>query len=333
MRISVIGSGSWGTALAQVLADNGNDVLIYGVVAEEINDINENHRNSKFFPDVNLNSSLRATLNSEDLKEYNELILVVVPTQFIESALLTVKPYVTEETVVVNAAKGFDWNTNKRISETIRDFYSDIDYKGLCSIIGPSHAEEVVERKLTAICAVSTDNALAERVQRIFSNNYLRLYVSNDEIGAEYGVAIKNVIAIASGILEGQGYGGNAKAALITRGLREMVEYGVSLGASKDTFFGLTGVGDLIVTCFSPLSRNYQLGLTIGKLNSASHAMDGKSTTVEGVHSCKSVHEDAAARGIEMPIVDSVYRVLFEGAEPKTEIQHLMSRALKAEKM
>lgn len=332
MNISVLGSGSWGTAIGQVLSDNGNDVIVYGVCREEIDDININHRNSKYFGDVPVSEKVRATLDIHEVESHNDMIVVVVPTQFISSVLDTVKPYVNKDTIVVNAAKGFDWNTNRRISETIRDCFSDTEYAGLCSIIGPSHAEEVILRQLTAVCAVSPDTELATEVQHIFSNGYLRVYVSSDEVGAEYGVAIKNVIAIASGILEGQGYGDNAKAALITRGLREMVEYGVSMGGKKDTFFGLTGVGDLIVTCFSPHSRNYQTGLKIGRANSASVISDNH-LTVEGIHSCKSVHEDAQAKGIEMPIVDSVYRVLFEGSAPDKEIERLMGRSLKAERI
>ncbi|MDY3845978.1 MAG: NAD(P)H-dependent glycerol-3-phosphate dehydrogenase [Eubacteriales bacterium] len=330
MKISVLGSGSWGTALSQVLADNGNDVIVYGVDRNEIEDINQNHKNSKYFGDTVINENLRATLDVSEVGEYNDLVLVVVPTQFITSALNSVKPYIKPNTIVVNAAKGFDWTTNRRISETIRSCFADTEYAGLCSIIGPSHAEEVILRQLTAVSAVSVDESLAIKVQHIFSNGYLRVYVTDDEIGAEYGVAIKNVIAIASGILDGQGYGDNAKAALITRGLREMIQYGVSLGGKKDTFFGLTGVGDLIVTCFSPHSRNYQAGLKIGKMNSAK-AIEGNTATVEGIHSCMSVHEDAKKRGIEMPIVDSVYRVLFEGAEPAAEIAAIMGRKLKSE--
>lgn len=330
MKISVLGSGSWGTALAQILADNGNDVIVYGVAPDEIDDINNNHKNSKYFGDVTINPDIRATLDVSEVGNHNDLVLVVVPTQFITSALEAVKPYIKADTIVVNAAKGFDWTTNRRISETIRSCFENTEYAGLCSIIGPSHAEEVILRQLTAVCAVSCDEALAVKVQHIFSNGYLRVYVTDDEVGAEYGVAIKNVIAIASGILEGQGYGDNAKAALITRGLREMIRYGVSLGGKKDTFFGLTGVGDLIVTCFSPHSRNYQAGLKIGKMNSAK-AIEGNNATVEGIHSCKSVHDDAQKRGIEMPIVDSVYRILFEGAEPANEIAAIMGRKLKSE--
>ena len=331
MRIGILGSGSWGTALAQVLSDNGNDVLIYGVVSSEIEDINKNHKNSAFFGDVPVNDNIRATLDISEIENYNDFIVIAVPTRFITSVLESVKPYVSKNTVIVNVSKGFEQKTNKRISDCVREVMRDIDYKGFASLIGPSHAEEVILRKLTMICAVSRSDEIAKEVQSIFSNGYLRVYVTDDEVGAEYGVAIKNVIALASGMLEGIGYGDNAKAALITRGLQEMIRYGMSKGAEQNTFFGLTGVGDLIVTCFSPHSRNYKAGLMIGKANSFS-VLENNKNTVEGVNSCKSVYEDAEKNGIEMPIVRAVYRVLFMGTSPVDELEEIMNRPLKAEK-
>ncbi len=330
MRIGILGSGSWGTALAQVLSDNGNDVLIYGVCQEEVDDINTRHKNTKYFGDVGIKEDLRATLDIRELSSYNDAILVAVPTKYVPSALSSIKPYISEGTVIINASKGFEWETNKRISDCIRDTLSDINYSGIASIIGPSHAEEVILRKLTSVCAVSISEEIAKTVQSAFSNSYLRVYISTDEVGAEYGVAIKNIIAIASGMLEGRGYGDNAKAALITRGLQEMLRYGINKGAERDTFFGLTGVGDLIVTCFSPHSRNYRAGLEIGRANTAEPVFDTKAT-VEGINSCKSVYEDAQKNGVEMPIVSAVYRVLFCSAKPSDEIEQIMNRPLRSE--
>ena len=330
MKIGVLGSGSWGTALAQVLSDGGHDVLIYGVCKEEIDDININRKNQKYFADVPISEKLKASTDIRALASYNDALLVAVPTKFISDVLSEIKPFIKESTIIINASKGFEWGTNKRISACIRDTLDGIKYAGIASIIGPSHAEEVILRKLTSVCAVSVSYEIAQEVQRIFSNSYLRVYVSTDEIGAEYGVAIKNIIAIASGMLEGQGYGDNSKAALITRGLQEMIRYGESKGAEASTFIGLTGVGDLIVTCFSPHSRNYRAGLEIGKADSAD-VLANNQTTVEGVHSCKSVYEDAKNSDIEMPIVESVYRVLFCNAKPSEEIAHIMNRPLKSE--
>ena len=330
MKIGILGSGSWGTALGQVLCDNGHDVLIYGNVRAQIDDINLRHKNTQFFADAPVTPLLHATDRLTDLASYGDLFVIAVPTQAVPSVMQLVLPYIRPDTVIVNASKGFERETNRRISDAVRSALGDTPYGGFASIIGPSHAEEVILRKLTSVCAVSLYEAVAKQVQTLFSNAYLRVYVSTDEIGAEYGVAIKNVSAIASGILEGQGYGDNAKAALITRGLCEMVRYGVYKGGRRETFFGLTGVGDLIVTCFSPHSRNYRAGLSVGRANSSA-VLKENTHTVEGINSCKSVHEDAASNGIEMPIVDSVYRILFEDTEPSQMIREIMGRPLKAE--
>ncbi|MBO7293768.1 MAG: NAD(P)H-dependent glycerol-3-phosphate dehydrogenase, partial [Clostridia bacterium] len=208
--------------------------------------------------------------------------------------------------------------------------FRDCSYRGIVSLVGPSHAEEVVLRMLTSLAAVSDDVALAAEVQAAFSNDYLRDYVTDDVVGAEYGVAIKNVIALASGMLEGRGFGDNAKAALITRGLAETVRYGALKGGRRETFFGLTGVGDLIVTCFSPHSRNYQAGLLVGRADSA-EALAGHTMTVEGIDSCREVAEDARRAGVEMPIVHAVFSVLFEGVAPSEAIRTLMRRPLREE--
>ncbi len=330
MRIGVLGSGSWGTALAQVLCDNGHEVLLYGNCESEIQDINERGQNRRYFGELRLAEGLRASTAIEAIRSYTDVILLAVPTRFFGEVLNLVKPYIRKDTIVVNVAKGFEWGTGKRLSVCIRDTLGDTAYAGLCSLIGPSHAEEVILRKLTSVAAVSTDAEVAGKVQRLFSNDYMRVYTGSDEVGAEYGVAVKNIIALASGMLEGRGYGDNAKAALITRGLCEMIRYGVAKGGDRNTFIGLTGVGDLIVTCFSPHSRNYQAGLQIGRADSAA-VLEQIGGTVEGVHACREVSADAARIGIEMPIVSAVGRVLFEGALPSEEIGKLMRRPLREE--
>ncbi|MBQ9993317.1 MAG: NAD(P)-dependent glycerol-3-phosphate dehydrogenase [Clostridia bacterium] len=329
MKITVLGTGSWGTALAQTLVDNGHDVAMYGVDASEIEDINLRHRNSRYFGDAELPESLTATDDAALAMEGCELLLITVPTRFVADALNTVKPYVPSGLLVINASKGFDPATNKRMTDTIRATLGDCGIAPVVSIIGPSHAEEVIQRKLTAICAVSLDISAAEQVQRIFSNNYLRLYVNDDEIGAEYGVAMKNVIALASGMMAGQGYGDNGRAALVTRGIAEMIRYGVVKGGKKETYIGLTGIGDLVVTCFSVHSRNYQAGYIIGSDDSAERFFRENTRTVEGVYSCKVIYEDLAANyDFEMPIITAVYDVLFHGKRPSEAIAELMSRPL-----
>ncbi len=330
MKIAVIGSGSWGTALAQTLSDNGHDVLIYGICAEEVSEINDKHTNSRYFGETSLPTTLRATTDISATADYGDVFLLAVPTRFFGDALEKLAPYISKKTIVVNVAKGFSWDTDERLSVYIEKKLAHVSYAGVVSLIGPSHAEEVVLRMVTLICAVSENLSLAERVQEMFSNSYLRVYTLQDVRGAEYGAALKNVIAIASGILEGQGYGDNAKAALITRGLREMERYGVEKGGKKETFTGLTGVGDLIVTCFSRHSRNYRAGLAIGKANSA-EVLQTIEGTVEGVHSCLSIYRDASALGLDMPIVSAMYAILYEGVAPRQAIVEIMQRPLKFE--
>ena len=331
MKVTVYGTGSWGTALAQVLSDNGHDVWLYGVDESEINDINQNHRNSRYFDDLPIAEALKATSDIALATEGAGAVVIAVPTKFIRSALQKGSPYIGENTLIINAAKGFDWEKNCRITDTMREVLTDRPHRTVASIIGPSHAEEVIQRMLTLVCAVSLDIDVANEVRTLFSNHYMRLYSNTDEVGAEYGAAVKNVIAIASGILVGQGYGDNAKAALVDRGLLEMARYGTSKGGKPETYYGLTGLGDLVVTCFSIHSRNYRAGLAIGKANDAAAFLAENKTTVEGVNSCKVIYEDLKNCDFEMPLVESIYRVLYENALPSEEIKTLMLRPLKAE--
>ncbi len=332
MKVAILGTGSWGTALGQVLVDNGHYVVMYGIDDSEIFDINYNRKNSKYFGDeAILPAVLKATKNPAVAISDADMVVICVPTRFVRGVLENVKEHIKSSAIVVNASKGFDYDTNSRMTETIRDVLGDSIKNAVVSVIGPSHAEEVVARKLTSICAVSTDENVAKTVQTAFSNSYMRLYVNIDEIGAEYGVALKNVIAIASGILVGRGYGDNAKAALVTRGLSEMIRYGCAKGGRLETYVGLAGLGDLVVTCFSPFSRNYQAGLEIGKMDSAKEFLAKNTKTVEGIYSCKAVYEDLENYDFEMPIVSALYRVLYEGAVPSSEIKELMERPLKAE--
>ena len=223
--------------------------------------------------------------------------------------------------------------TNDRMSNVIRNNISAEHLSSVVSLIGPSHAEEVVVRMLTTICAVSLNQADAKIIQELFSNEYLRVYRGDDEIGSETGVALKNAIAVASGVLYGLGYGDNTRAALITRGLAEMIRYGVAMGGRKETFMGLTGIGDLIVTCTSKHSRNFQAGYEIGTHNSAKYFWDNNKKTVEGVRTAKVVHDVAQKMGIDMPIIEEIYKVLYEEKDPKESAKDLMLRDLKHEQI
>lgn len=330
MKTVVIGSGSWGSGLAQVLADNHVDVTIYGNCTEELQDIAENHRNEKFFPNVDLNPAIKVSTTIDVVKDA-DMIVLSVPTIAIESVCRDLLPYLDHKVIIVNTSKGFHPVTNERMSNVIRSVIPEQYLSSVVSLIGPSHAEEVVIRMLTTICAVSLKEADAQKIQKLFSNDYLRIYTGTDEIGSEIGVAVKNAIALASGVLYGLGYGDNTRAALITRGLMEMTRYGVALGGKKETFMGLTGIGDLIVTCTSKHSRNFQAGYDIGKHNSAKYFWDNNTKTVEGVRTAKAVHENAKRLGIDMPIVNEIYQVLFEDKNPEDSARDLMLRDLKSE--
>ncbi len=330
MKAVIIGSGSWGTGIAQVLADNNHDVHIWGIMEDEVNDINSNHMNSKFFPNIKLNANIQATLDLSVIKG-SDVVILSVPTIAIEGVCVQLNQHLDKKTIVVNTSKGFHPVTNERMSEVIRTFVDADKLSSVVSLIGPSHAEEVVQRLLTCICAVSLNLEDAQYVQTHFSNEYLRVYTGNDEVGSETGVAIKNAVAVASGILSGLGYGDNARAALITRGLSEMIRYGQAMGGNFETFMGLTGIGDLIVTCTSEHSRNFQAGYEIGVANNAQVFWENNTKTVEGVRSSKVIYEIAKEKNISMPIVEEIYQVLYEGKEPRQSASDLMSRSLKQE--
>lgn len=330
MKTVVIGSGSWGTALAQVLADNLEEVILWGINEVEIKDINEHHQNSKFFPDVKLNNTLHATLDIEVVKDA-DVIVLSVPTIAIEEVCKNISSFLHKKVILVNTSKGFHPDTNERISNVIRANIPGQYLSSVISLIGPSHAEEVVRRMLTTICAVSLNDKDAKIIQELFSNKYLRVYRGSDEIGSELGVAIKNAIAVASGILSGLGYGDNTRAALITRGLAEMIRFGVAMGGKPETFMGLTGIGDLIVTCTSEHSRNFQAGYSIGKADNADVFWKTNTKTVEGVRTAKVLHELAHEKNIEMPIINEIYQVLYKGKEPRISAVDLMERDLKPE--
>ncbi|MBP3853639.1 MAG: NAD(P)-dependent glycerol-3-phosphate dehydrogenase, partial [Erysipelotrichaceae bacterium] len=245
--IAVLGSGSWGTAVAQVLSDNGHTVYLYGRNAAVVDEINRKHTHSKFFDDIALNPDLTAVHEIEIVKEC-KIIVLAVPTIAVESICQQIDPYLQDQCILVNLSKGFHPETNQRMSEVIRQSVSKNHLSSVVSLIGPSHAEEVVIRQLTTLAAVSLSSEDAKTVQRLFSNPYFRVYTGTDEVGSEIGAALKNVMAIASGILAGLGYRDNTRAALITRGLQEMIRFGMFFKGQPNTFVGLTGIGDLIVT-------------------------------------------------------------------------------------
>lgn len=332
MKIGILGAGAWATALGQVLADNGHQPLLWGVNVQQVQDLNERHRNTKYFgPEIPIHSSVKATNDLEEVLKKTKLILISVPSHVMREVLTKIQALIQEPIIIINTTKGFDPSTNKRMSELIREIIPPEKLKGVVSLIGPSHAEEVVIRHLTLITATSKKKSQAIKVAKLFSNKYFRVYFQKDEVGAEIGVAFKNAIAIASGIAEGLGLGDNARAALITRGLKEMVRFGTFFGGKEKTYLGLTGLGDLAVTCYSMHSRNFKAGLQIGKANSAQTFLATNQSTVEGVKAAKTVYELATANHISIPLVTSVYRVLYEGKRPSDMLEEMMSRPLTSE--
>lgn len=330
MKIAVLGSGSWGTALAQVLCDNNHEVMIWGNNLDQIVDIQLYHQNEHFFPGLMLNQNIQATQDIQVIKD-SEVFILAVPSIAIEEICIKLNEILTRKVIIVNVAKGFHPATKDRLSLLIERTISPEYCEAVVSLIGPSHAEEVIQRLLTVVNAVSANEQAAHTIQHLFSNNYFRVYRGSDVIGSEYGVAIKNIIAICSGVLTGLGQGDNARAALITRGLAEMTRFGVAMGGNPMTFIGLTGVGDLIVTATSEHSRNFQAGLIIGRSNDAKPFWDNNEKTVEGVFATKIVKELADQHEISMPITEAIYQVLYEKAIPSEMIETLMSRELKAE--
>ena len=332
MQVLIIGTGTWGTALAQTLGDNGHDVLLYGNDQNQIDDINNHHQNRRYFgPDIILPTTIKATHDLTTALGNRPIVILAVPTTAFRSVVQQIAKIVKNKKIYVNTAKGLEKNTDKRMSEI---FYEEMPEKlayPLVSLLGPSHAEEVILRQLTAITATSRDLRISRKVQTLFSNQYFRVYTNKDEVGAELGAALKNAIAIASGILAGQGYGDNARAALITRGLKEIADYASYFGAQHSTFMGLSGIGDLIVTCTSHHSRNFMAGFNIGQKDEAATFLLENQMTVEGIKTVEVVYHVAKKIKLEMPIINAIYAVLFENVKPSKIIFQLMFRPLKDE--
>lgn len=328
-KTAVIGAGSWGTALALVLADNDNDVIVYDIDEGVINDINENHRNSKFFDDVALPENLTATTELETALRGARYALLSVPTKVMRDVLTNMKEFLPSNAIIINSSKGIEPGTHKRVSEVVAEVLGE--EKIFVSLSGPSHAEEVVLREITTVTCAGHDLEVLFEIQQIFSNRYFRVYRTTDLIGVEVGGSIKNVMALGSGILAGLGYGDNARAFLITRSLIEIKCLGIALGAQEETFNGLSGLGDLIVTTMSKYSRNFQAGYKIGNGKDLNEVIDSMSMVVEGIRSCQATYELAQKYEIDMPFVDAIYDVVFNRNNPREVIGKMMQRPLMAE--
>ncbi len=325
MKAAVVGSGAWGTALAIRLCKNGHDVTMWTYEKDLIPEMNATHRNPRL-PVAVLPESLKISGDYACVTGC-KLVVMASPSFPARSVCRGVAPYIDEDAVVVSVTKGLESGTHMRMSEVVAQETG----RDVVALTGPSHAEEVAIDVPTGLLAASFDQQKAEFVQDAFMADCLRVYTSADPVGAELGAALKNVIALCAGITDGLGFGDNTKAMLMTRGLTETARLGVALGAKKETFTGLAGVGDLIVTCTSMHSRNRRAGILIGQGKDAQTAMKEVGAVVEGYYAAKSAYELGKAKGIEMPITEAAYKVLYEGADVKEAVRGLLVRQRKAE--
>lgn len=324
--VTVIGAGSWGTALAIVLADNNHEVRLWSHNPGQVEEINSCHTNERYLPGVSLPKGI---IGYADLKEALlgiETVVLAVPTKAIREVLQKMVNSNIQPLNIVHVSKGIEPDTLLRISEMIEEEVPENLLKNIIVLSGPSHAEEVSRRQITTVTVSSKNLEAAEKIQDLFINSYFRVYTNPDVIGVEIGGALKNIIALAAGITDGLGYGDNAKAALITRGLAEIARLGTKMGASPLTFSGLAGIGDLIVTCTSVHSRNWRAGNLLGKGKTLQEVLDNMGMVVEGVRTTKAAYQLAAKYGVKMPITNALYQVLFHDASAKEEVEKLMSR-------
>lgn len=330
-KIAVLGAGSWGTALAMVLDDNGHSPVLWGRNAEQIEELNTQHTNSTYLPGAAIPETIQAINDLREALEDAEVVLFVVPTKAIRSLSRQVASLLKQPVLIVHASKGLEQETHKRISVILEEEIPEAKRTGVVALSGPSHAEEVAQRELTTITAASKDEGTAKIVQKLFINEYFRVYTNEDIIGVELGAALKNIIALGAGALNGLGYGDNAKAALLTRGLAEITRLGVAFGADPLTFLGLSGVGDLVVTATSVHSRNWRAGKLLGQGLPLDEVLAKMGMVVEGVSTTKAVYELAEQKGIDMPITRAIYAVLYEGQKVEDTVKALMLREGKSE--
>ena len=327
-KIAVIGAGSWGTALSVSLSGNGHAVKIWDVDKSYLEELSDNRENTRYLPGVKLPDAVTISYTAADAIDDSDIVLFSAPSQHFRSALEGAMPYLKPEMVLVNVAKGIEQKTLKRLSEITFEKLPNAKYVVLS---GPSHAEEVGRGMPTTLVSASEELELAEYIQDVFMSDRLRIYTNSDVSGVELGGALKNIIALGAGISDGMGYGDNAKAALMTRGITEIARLGVKLGANLSTFSGLTGIGDLIVTCTSMHSRNRRCGIMIGEGMKPSEAVKKVGMVVEGIYTAEAAFELAQRVGVEMPITEQIYHVINETTDAREAVKSLMTRQRKHE--
>ena len=330
-KVAILGAGSWGTALARVLADNGHDVVLWGNNPEVLSEISQKHTNERYLPGATLPTSIRGESSLQVALNHTDVVVFAVPTAAIRVVARQVAEVLKKKTLFVHVSKGIEPSTSKRISEMLIEELPKEILKNIVVLSGPSHAEEVIKQMPTTIAAACVDLEDAKVIQDLFSNGFFRVYTNEDVIGVELGGALKNIIALAIGITDGLKYGDNAKAALMTRGLAEITRLGVKLGANPLTFAGLSGLGDLIVTCTSIHSRNWRAGNMLGQGKNLDEILENMGMVVEGIRTTKAAYELSQKIKVEMPITASLYEILFENKKPKDIVEALMNRDLRNE--
>lgn len=330
-RLTVLGAGSWGTTLAELLAQKGFPVKLWVRSAGLCASMADTRENQTYLPGVKLSKNLSPCNSLEEALSDTRFIVSVLPSHGVRDVFRSAKPFVSKDAIITSATKGIEEETHLPPSAIIKDVLKGAPYRGIVVLSGPSFAKEVIARLPAAVCAASASKDAADIVQKTFSAPYFRVYTNGDVTGVELGGALKNVIAIAAGASDGLALGHNARAALITRGLAEIARLGVRMGSNPLTFSGLSGLGDLVLTCTGALSRNYTVGVEIGKGRSLMDITGGMKMVAEGVKTSRAARSLARIKGVEMPITEAVYNVLYEGKPPKEAVLELMTRELKGE--
>ncbi|GFG47930.1 UNVERIFIED_CONTAM: NAD(P)H-dependent glycerol-3-phosphate dehydrogenase [Streptococcus canis] len=330
-KVAILGPGSWGTALSQVLNDNGHEVRLWGNIPAQIEEINTEHTNKHYFKDIVLDEKIKATLDLTEALADADAVLFVVPTKVTRLVAKQVAKALDHKVVVMHASKGLEPETHERLSTILEEEIPADLRSEIVVVSGPSHAEETIVRDITLITAASKDIETAKYIQSLFSNHYFRLYTNTDVVGVETAGALKNIIAVGAGALHGLGYGDNAKAAVITRGLAEITRLGVKLGADPLTYSGLSGVGDLIVTGTSIHSRNWRAGDALGRGEKLEDIERNMGMVIEGISTTKVAYEIAQELGVYMPITTAIYKSIYEGADIKESILGMMSNEFRSE--
>ena len=325
--IAVIGAGHWGTTLANLLAEKGYDVSLWAFEKGLADEISRTGINSVYLPGIPLSPKIKATGNIRDAVENTRYILNVVPTQFTRSVFSGAAGFITDDAQIISASKGIEHGTLMTVSSVLRELTGH----EIAVLSGPSFAEEVIRKLPAAVTIAANNHDTALLLQDVFNTDYFRVYTNTDVLGVELGGALKNVMAIASGISDGLGLGASTRAALITRGLAEMIRLGVAMGAREKTFEGLSGLGDLVLTCTGTLSRNYTVGFKLGRGGKLTEILSKMKMVAEGVATSKSAYELSRKHNAEMPIIEQIYKVVNEDKKPFDAVKELMTRSLKAE--